>query len=93
MRPETSCSVKKLALPITRRNITRPATDDFDRLRLQVFLRACRRTRLQIGRVRGTAKIVRKRFSGRAQRREFFAPVPDDLVFFVITVLPSDSLR
>ena len=74
--------MKKLALPITRRNITRPATETSTACDSRSSFVGIAELRLQIGGVRRAAKIVRERFSGRAQRRQLFAAMPDDVVFF-----------
>ena len=75
-----SCSVAKQALPITRFN--HPAGDrgaDPRRLEFLVALAAVRR--VQVGRERIAAEVVRERLAAAAQGGELRPPLGDDLVF------------
>ena len=73
--------VAKLALPISRFSMMRPATVAVDAKRLELLVRLRAVARVQIGGERIAAKVVRKRVAPLAQRRELAATLGDDLVF------------
>ena len=80
MRPVASCSVPKLALPITRLSISRPATATCDALRLELLVGQRAVLAQQVGGVVRGLEVVREGDALAADRGELLAAFGDQLV-------------